>query len=97
MKVKNLIAKIQAHRKLLKNDFQVEGLYIFGSFAKGKTSFRSDVDILVDFSKPVTLFDFVRLREFLETITKRKVDLVTRDALKIWMKSEVERDLIRAA
>jgi predicted nucleotidyltransferase len=38
-------------------------LRLFGSFARDEGSEDSDVDLLVEFSRPIGLFDFVRLHE----------------------------------
>jgi predicted nucleotidyltransferase len=53
----------------------------------------SDIDILVDFSAPVTLFEFARLRRHLQSLLGRPVDLVTRDALKPQLRERVLRGL----
>jgi hypothetical protein len=52
----------------------------------------SDVDILVDFVAPVTLFEFARLRRRLESLLGRSVDLVTRDALKPQLREQILRE-----
>jgi predicted nucleotidyltransferase len=59
----------------------VKELWLFGSAAREELRAGSDIDILVDFSAPVTLFEFTRLRRYLESLLDRSVDLVTRDAL----------------
>lgn len=93
-----IFKQIRRHEKILRRDFKVQALYVFGSFARGTASRKSDVDILVDFSaSDIGLFEFIRLQKYLESILKRSVDLVTRDAIKDWMKAEVERTAIRAA
>ena len=55
---------------------------LFGSYARGDISAESDIDILVDFSEPVTFFKFLELEEYLENILLLKVDLVSKKALK---------------
>ena len=57
----------------------------------------SDIDILVDFATPVTLFEFARLRRRLESLLDRPVDLVTRDALKPQLREQILREAVRAA
>jgi len=58
---------------------------------------ESDVDILVEFAKPIGLFEFVRLKIYLEKLLQRKVDLVTPDALKERMREQILKEAIRAA
>ncbi len=98
MKSSDILKKIRKNEGTLRRDFKVEAIYVFGSFARGEASAKSDVDILVDFSSTdIGMFEFLHLKEFLEQVLGRPVDLVTRDALRPWMRAEVERDAIRAA
>ncbi|HGE70850.1 TPA: nucleotidyltransferase [Candidatus Poribacteria bacterium] len=64
----------------LKEKYGVERLAIFGSFAKGSQTSKSDIDIIVQLAKPIGL-DFMELADFLEGILGRKVDLSTFDQL----------------
>ena len=54
---------------------------LFGSFARGDEKAESDVDILVNFKKPISLFDHAGIEIDLENKTGRKVDLVTERSL----------------
>ena len=62
--------------------YGVERLGLFGSYVRGQQGKRSDIDILVSFNREIDLFDFVDLREFLESRLNGKVDLVMESALK---------------
>jgi uncharacterized protein len=98
MNLKTALKVIEKNAAALRDEHHVRALYIFGSFARGEGTAKSDVDLLVEFSSSeVTLFGLARLKIFLESILKRKVDLVTSDALVAPVKAEVERDAIRAA
>jgi predicted nucleotidyltransferase len=56
---------------------------LFGSFARGESDARSDLDLLVEFDdRPLTLLQFVALEEELSDLLGVKVDLVERQALK---------------
>ena len=57
----------------------------------------SDIDLLVEFSCPIGLFAFVRLKGFLERILEREVDLVTSDAIKERYREYILKDAVRAA
>mgnify|MGYP001159248992 CR=1 FL=1 len=56
----------------------IEKAWLFGSFAREEESYDSDIDLLVEFSQPnpLDLFDYVSLRQDLEAITGRQIDLV---------------------
>jgi predicted nucleotidyltransferase len=66
----------------LREKYGVERIALYGSYAKG-THIRatSDVDILVQFKRPLGLA-FVELAEVLEELLGRKVDLVTFETLR---------------
>ena len=66
----------------LKSKFNVATLDIFGSYIRGEQRLDSDLDILVTFSKPHGLFEFVKLENYLSDLLGIKVDLVMRSALK---------------
>lgn len=78
----------------LREIFFVAQIGIFGSFARGESTTASDVDILVEFDRPVDLFHFIALQDRLTEITGRKVDLATTRALKPLIKDQILREVI---
>jgi predicted nucleotidyltransferase len=60
----------------------VKSLKLFGSVVRGEARPESDIDILVEFSRPIGLLAFVRLKQRLAELLGRPVDLVTAEALK---------------
>jgi predicted nucleotidyltransferase len=66
----------------LKQDFNVDGLELFGSYVSNKHNNNSDVDILVTFSKTPGLLKFIELENHLSDYLKLKVDLVMKNAIK---------------
>ena len=95
MKEFNIIQqKIADSRPILERDFSVKNIGIFGSFARGTSRNESDVDILVEFSKPVGLFLFGSLIVFLERLLEKKVDLATKKALKPLIRDEILQETI---
>lgn len=87
---------LKSHKQELTR-FDVKSLAIFGSVARDEAGPESDVDILVEFAKPIGLFEFVRLKIYLEKLLQRKVDMVTPDALKERMREQILKEAIRAA
>ena len=63
-------------RKILKK-YGIVRAGIFGSYARGEQKKNSDVDILIQPTKDMSLLDFSGLKIELEEILKRKVDLVS--------------------
>ena len=72
--------------------FGVSRMAVFGSFARGEERPDSDVDILVEFSVPVGLFEFVRIQRYLERLLGRAVDLATPDAIREEMRARILKD-----
>ncbi len=72
----------EKHRKEPKQRYGVKSIGIFGSFVRGEARKTSDVDILVEFERPISLFKFLELEEYLANLIGRKVDLVSKKALK---------------
>ena len=79
---------LRTHKNDLSVRFKVKDIGIFGSFARGDETGESDVDILVEFTEPVG-WEFIDLKEYLEEIIGRPVDLVTRKALKPRLKDTI--------
>lgn len=77
--------------------YGVGALFLFGSVVRGEAREDSDIDIIVDFTKPVGLFDFIGLQERLGALLGRRVDLVTRAALKPRIRERVLEEAVRAA
>ncbi|QAU12158.1 DNA polymerase beta [Halorubrum sp. BOL3-1] len=78
----------------LEQEYPISELGIFGSYARGEQRSDSDLDVLVAFERPVTLFDLVRLENELTGELGVEVDLVTKDSLKPRIESQVTDDLV---
>ncbi|MFV0554030.1 MAG: nucleotidyltransferase family protein [Mangrovibacterium sp.] len=66
---------------------------IFGSVARGEEHQDSDIDILYEFKEPVGLFKLIGLKQRMEQLLHRKIDLVSEKYLNPKLKSHVMRDL----
>lgn len=73
--------KIKSLKPYLEAEFGVDQIGYFGSFANGDFREDSDVDILISYNKRLG-WKFFDLKEYLENIFQRKIDLVTEGALK---------------
>ena len=73
---------LEKNKKRIAEDYFVNKIGIFGSVVRGEQKKTSDVDILVEFSKAISLFRFLELEELLSELIGQKVDLVSRKALK---------------
>lgn len=91
------IAALRGCLPAIRREFGVRRIALFGSTARGEAREGSDLDILVDFENDPTFLSFMGLKAFLEDHLGRKVDLVTRDALKPRMRPAVEREAVDVA
>ena len=96
MNLKTLSALLKRHQADLRLR-GVESLAVFGSLARGEATPESDIDILVEFNRPVGLFEFIRLKMYLEDLTGRGVDLVTEDAIRPAMREDILNEAVRVA
>jgi len=86
---------LSGQRAELKN-LGVRSLLVFGSVARGDSAPHSDVDLLVDFDRPIGLFHFFRVQQRLERILGSRVDLVMREAIKPQLRDRILGEAVRA-
>jgi len=77
----------------LKKKYNVKALALFSSYSRDDATEESDVDILVDFTKPIGI-EFVDLANELELLLHIKVDLASRGGIKPKYFNAIEPDLI---
>jgi len=87
------IKKVLIRNKRILKKYKVNKIGIFGSFSTGKTKKKSDVDLLVEFEDMIDLFDFVHLNDEIQQILKNRVDLVTPDTIKPYIKQKILKEV----
>jgi hypothetical protein len=73
---------LQTHLPELRERYGVRGLWLFGSYLRGEQRKSSDLDVLVEFDRVPSFFEFMRLERYLSELLKVKIDLVMKSALK---------------
>jgi len=91
-----VLEALAAQRSMLER-FKVSAISLFGSVARGEPTEESDIDLLVEFSQPIGLLQFVELKRLLEELLGRPVDLVTPKAIKPQLRDRILKEAIRAA
>jgi predicted nucleotidyltransferase len=83
-KIEEIEIMLRGCKPLLRKEFKVKEIGIFGSYLRGEAKKGSDLDILVEFEERATLslLDFIHLENYLSEVLGVKVDLVERTALK---------------
>ncbi|MDY6868741.1 MAG: nucleotidyltransferase family protein [Chloroflexota bacterium] len=93
----HLLDVLDEHREEIKKKFSVKSLAVFGSVLRGTAGPDSDIDILVQYQQVPGLFGFLDLKQYLESIVGRPVDLVTENALKRQLRDRIIREAVRVA
>jgi predicted nucleotidyltransferase len=97
MRRERIIRILKEQQKTLVEQYGVDRLSLFGSAARDEAREDSDVDLLVEFSRPIGLFQFIELQQWLESLLGCKVDLGTPRSLKPSIQEEVLQEAIRVA
>jgi hypothetical protein len=92
----DILVALRNARPLL-NSFGVAHVSLFGSFARHEAREDSDVDVLVEFARPIGMFDFIRLQRELGERIRRNVELVTPAALKPQLRDRILAEAVLAA
>ncbi len=79
----------------LKENYGVKKIALFGSVVKGKYTKSSDIDIVVEFEKPIGL-RFMDLAEYLEKKLGRKTDILTAEGVRNIRIKKVAQDIKRS-
>ena len=77
----DILSKLKELKPALYRDYAVKEIGLFGSFSDDTFSENSDIDILVELERPIG-WKFFSLELYLERVFNRKIDLVTKNALK---------------
>lgn len=86
---------INSHKDMFEKKYQVENFLLFGSYAKDLQTPESDIDLLVNFIKPIDMFDFIDLQEYLSNLFHKKIDLGTVNGLKSFVKNSILKETIK--
>lgn len=89
MEKEEILQKIHQQLPLIGEQYHVKKIGVFGSYARGEQKKGSDVDILVEFKTPIGFFDFIRLENFLSHALGKKVDLISKKAIKPAVKKTI--------
>ncbi len=95
MKRDQVLEIVGKHREKLEK-MGVKSLDLFGSVARNEAREDSDVDFFVEFNHQVGLFDFIKVKLYLEDILGRSVDIGTLDTLRENLREPCIKDVIRA-
>ncbi len=97
MKRDQIIATLKAAEPELRKR-GIRHAALFGSVARGEERPDSDIDILVEFKpgEEGSIYDYVRLKEYVAGLFEEPVDVIDRDALKPHLRAPASRDTVYA-
>ncbi|RME39865.1 MAG: hypothetical protein D6793_00530 [Thermoflexia bacterium] len=73
---------LREHQEVLAQKYGVTVVGVFGSYVRGEERAESDLDLLVEFLRPVSLLELVGAELYLSEVLGVKVDLVPRRSLR---------------
>jgi predicted nucleotidyltransferase len=90
----DILSSLKKLKGEVAKEYSVKTIGVFGSVARDEQTGQSDIDLLVEFSKPVGFVTFMRLEHFLSEKLGKPVDLVTSDSLKPVIRQDVLAEVI---
>lgn len=82
MTLEGILIRLREHQSVLAQRYGVAVVGVFGSYVRGEARPESDLDLLVDFLRPVSLLELVGAELYLSEVLGIKVDLVPRRSLR---------------
>lgn len=96
MKRDEVLRILAAHRDELRREYGVKSLALFGSAVRNEAGGTSDVDLLVEFERPIGLFHLIATEQHLEDLLGTKVDLVLRRTVLPELKDQIFSEAVNA-
>lgn len=92
MNTKECLEMLSACKDVLRRDFGIVSMQLFGSMARGEQQYESDIDLFVDTTTP-NAFILMDAKDFLEKQTGRRVDIVrNHKSLNPKLRNRIEQD-----
>ncbi len=87
---------LRQHLPELQDKYGIKALGVFGSYVRGEAKKSSDLDVLVEIGdKPLSLFQFIELENYLSELLGVHVDLVERKGLKLAIGRHILAEVIQ--
>ncbi len=89
--IRNILA---AHKEELRTRYHIDTIGIFGSYVRDEADEESDIDLLVEFERPIGFFKFLECEEYLSELLGAPVDLVSKKALKPYIGNHILNEVV---
>jgi uncharacterized protein len=94
MNTDDLLTKLRDLKPQLTASYKAKEIGLFGSFVRGEQDIDSDIDVLVELEEGADLFDLMGLALYLEERLQRKVDVVSKRALRPELRGAILREVV---
>ena len=84
---------LKSKKEFLQDEFNIEKIGLFGSFARDEATKVSDIDFVIVTSKK-SFSNRYRLKKYLEQELKKEVDLGYLDSLRTFIKNRIKNEII---
>jgi predicted nucleotidyltransferase len=94
LKISNIIKSRRKEILDIANTFGAKNIRVFGSMARGEENPESDIDIIVEMEEGSSLLDIIAIKQDIEELLGRKVDVVTEASLSPYIRDAVLREAV---
>ena len=91
--LQHILLILRQHKPELQRKYPLSRMGLFGSYARGEATEKSDIDIAVEFSAPMGL-NFVAMADEIEGLFGIKTDVVSKRSIKPGYLEFVEKDIV---
>lgn len=92
--LQELLTKLRKLLPYITQKYEVNSIEVFGSYVRYQQNSKSDLDVLVTFSKTPGLIKFLELKNYLSDQLQVNVDLVMKDSLKPRISADILSETI---
>lgn len=92
--LKDIKRILELHKEEFRIKYGVKRIGIFGSYIRGEQRKGSDIDILVEFERPVSLLKVVSLENYLNDLLEMRVDVVPMEDVRTELQDEIFREAV---
>lgn len=94
MTTSELVIKLKNIKNELREQFGIEEIALFGSYARGEAKDVSDVDIAILEMNLKSGFDIINAKNYLQNHLQKSVDIGTYKSMKTFIKNRIKKDFI---
>ncbi|MBC8491744.1 MAG: nucleotidyltransferase family protein [Candidatus Marinimicrobia bacterium] len=85
---------IKQHRNIIADKYGIAIVGIFGSYVRGEQEQRSDIDLLADILRPISLLEMVGAEIYLSEVLEIKVDLVPKRSVREELRDNILEEAV---